>query len=91
VNGMAKKGTIMFEVEDALGLRGKTKQKTAVRKLRKRGKLPQVIKVSKNRTGSFGSIKADRKRKAMKPGLRLSKSGKTYFENRRNRSDLKRI
>ena len=31
----------------------------------------------------------DRERKALMPGKRLSKSGKTYWETRRNRSDVK--
>jgi hypothetical protein len=33
-------------------------------------------------------IKRDRKRKAMPPGKRRSKTGKIYYESRRNRSDL---
>jgi len=32
-------------------------------------------------------IKEDKKRQAKKPGKRVSKSGNTYYENRRNRSD----
>jgi len=33
------------------------------------------------------SIKADRKRKALAPGRRVSKSGNVYYERRRDRSD----
>lgn len=33
------------------------------------------------------SVKRDKPRRAKKPGRRVSKSGKTYYENRRNRSD----
>ncbi|MHA1865893.1 MAG: hypothetical protein ACTSWZ_05230 [Candidatus Heimdallarchaeaceae archaeon] len=52
-------------------------------------KKPRVVKASKHQTGKRKSIKLDRKRKAMKPGKRISKSGKVYYEYRRNRSDLK--
>ena len=31
----------------------------------------------------------DEKRKALLPGKRMSKEGKIYYENRKNRSDLK--
>lgn len=40
-------------------------------------------------TGQRKSIKADRQRKAKAPGKRKSKSGNTYSETRRNRSDIK--
>jgi hypothetical protein len=39
---------------------------------------------------SAASIKADKKRKAKAPGKRKSKSGKKYFEDRPNRSDINR-
>lgn len=38
-------------------------------------------------TGKRKSLKLDRKYKAKPPGKRKSKSGKTYYETRRNRSD----
>ena len=34
-------------------------------------------------------VKEDRARKALLPGKRISKSGNTYWETRRNRSDQK--
>ena len=34
-------------------------------------------------------VQIDKKRKALAPGKRRSKSGKIYYENRKNRSDLK--
>ena len=34
-------------------------------------------------------ISIDRQIKAKKPGWRISESGKKYFENRKNRSDIK--
>lgn len=42
--------------------------------------LPQVGKSDKVR---------DESRKALMPGKRISKTGKTYWESRRNRSDKK--
>lgn len=49
----------------------------------------RVIKRSNRQTGrSVTSI--DKKRKAMSPGKRKSKSGKVYYEYRKNRSDFKR-
>lgn len=41
-----------------------------------------------HQTGSRKSIKADKGRKARKPGYRKSKSGKKYYEARKNRSDI---
>ena len=46
------------------------------------------LKVSDHQIGT--TIKAiDKMRKALKPGKRISKSGKIYYENRANRSDIK--
>ena len=60
------------------------------RKTRKTRKLkgPRVLKVVKYQTGKRESLKADRKRKALPPGKRISRTGKIYWETRRNRSDL---
>lgn len=45
------------------------------------------LKVSDKQIGK--SIKSiDSKRKALKPGKRISKSGNIYYESRKNRSDL---
>jgi len=35
------------------------------------------------------NIKRDAERKALPPGKRISKTGKVYWETRKNRSDLK--
>ena len=52
-------------------------------------KVAKVIKVKKTQTGK--SVQArDKPRKALKPGKRLSRNGKTYYEKRRNRSDVKK-
>ena len=40
-------------------------------------------------TGKRKSLKADKRIKALGSGKRKSKSGKTYTETRRNRSDMK--
>lgn len=46
------------------------------------------LKVSDKQIGK--SVKSiDAKRKALKPGKRISKSGNIYYESRKNRSDLK--
>ena len=54
---------------------------------RKRQRLPRVLKVLKQ-TGKRKSLKKDRQRLAMKSGKRKSKTGRVYYETRRNRSDL---
>lgn len=38
-------------------------------------------------TGKFKDILRDKSRKARLPGKRISKTGKIYWESRRNRSD----
>jgi len=45
----------------------------------------RTLKVLKQ-TGT-SNIKIDEKRQAMLPGKRISKTGKIYWEGRRNRSD----
>jgi len=40
-------------------------------------------------SGKGPNIKNDAARKALLPGKRISKTGKTYWETRRNRSDQK--
>jgi hypothetical protein len=49
-----------------------------------------VLVIGMHQTGERKSIKADAKRRALPPGKRVSKSGKIYYEYRKNRSDLKR-
>ena len=50
-------------------------------------KLKGVLKTL-NQTGVRKSLKRDRSRAALKPGKRVSKTGKIYWETRKNRSDL---
>ena len=45
---------------------------------------------STNQTGKT-NLRIDRKRKALAPGKRRAKSGNTYYESRRNRSDVKGV
>ena len=48
---------------------------------------PKVVKKATHQTGK--SIKSiDKKRKALPPGKRISKTGKIYWEMRANRSDM---
>jgi len=47
----------------------------------------KTIKSVSYQTGKIKSRKLDRTRKAMLPGKRRSRSGKIYWETRRNRSD----
>ena len=72
------------------GERHRSKKKKAEHKRTKKKKLkgPRVIKVVNYQSGKRASLKADRKRKALKPGKRISRTGKIYWETRRNRSDL---
>ena len=57
--------------------------------VKRKRRLPRTIRAVKRMKGK--SVRsADRKRTALKPGLRISKSGKKYWETRRNRSDLSR-
>ena len=49
---------------------------------------PKVVYSHKKQTGKRISLEADKKRKAMPPGKRISKTGRTYYEARRNRSDI---
>ena len=50
---------------------------------------PKVVYSKKRQTGHRIDIEADRKRKAMPSGKRISKTGKPYYEYRKNRTDFK--
>lgn len=64
--------------------RPSTTKKPATSTTRKKGR---VIKASKRQTGT--SSKADKSRKAMSPGKRKSRTGRTYYEYRKNRTDVR--
>ncbi len=65
----------------------KSKSKSSYVPLRKSIAKSRKVK----RVGKVKSRKADMKRKAKPPGWRKSKNGNWYYENRRNRSDVKKI
>ncbi len=48
----------------------------------------RVLVVKKQTAKNRGSKNLDAKRKALKQGLRISKSGNIYTETRANRSDI---
>jgi len=49
-------------------------------------KIAKVIKVRKRQIGTSVTSR-DKSRKALKPGKRLSRNKKIYYENRKSRSD----
>lgn len=49
---------------------------------------PRALTRDTRQTGS-SDMARDKKRKALAPGKRISKNGKIYYENRKNRSDVK--
>lgn len=48
---------------------------------------PKIILKAEHQTGKT-KLKRDKKRDALAPGKRISKSGNVYYEYRKNRSDL---
>lgn len=62
--------------------------KKAARLKRNRGKTVQIVKKQKPVPTTKRGLKLDEKRQAKPPGWRVSKSGRLYYEARRNRSDL---
>lgn len=52
----------------------------------KENKSGRTIKIL-SQTGTVGSYARDRGRQAKMPGKRISKTGKVYWETRKNRSD----
>jgi len=49
---------------------------------------PMILRVLRQ-TGVRRSLKIDKKRRALLPSKRRSRTGKVYWETRRNRSDVK--
>lgn len=52
---------------------------------------PKVLIPSRRQTGVSKNPVKDSKLKAMSAGKRMSKTGKVYYEYRRNRSDVKNL
>tara|TARA_Y100000310_G_scaffold301941_1_gene338819 strand:+ start:207 stop:395 length:189 start_codon:yes stop_codon:yes gene_type:complete len=48
----------------------------------------EVLKISKTQSGKQSNTAMDKEIEAMFPGKRMSKSGKIYWETRKNRSDI---
>jgi len=51
-------------------------------------KNPLVVYSKKKQTGKRVDFEADKKRKALPAGKRISKNGKSYYEYRKNRTDI---
>jgi len=72
--------------------KAKTKdaEKKAKEKARKAALAEKRAAAAKRQTGSqtASGARLDKRIKAKKPGKRVSKSGKVYYENRKNRSDI---
>lgn len=49
-----------------------------------------IVKRSPKQSGKVKDIMADKMLTALPPGLRVSASGKMYWETRKNRSDMKK-
>ena len=58
-----------------------------VRRIIYRKDLPKTVRAFEYQRGKTNKS-IDRELTALKPGKRVSKTGNTYFESRKNRSDL---
>jgi hypothetical protein len=84
--GLKKNGTLRKGYKYAKGGRV---VKVAKKENAQTGLFGGVVKARKKYTpGSRSNAKADAQRSAMKPGKRRSRSGKLYYEGRKNRSDI---
>lgn len=59
------------------------------KKVGRREAKPKVLKVDNYQIGKVKDLDRDKKLKALPSGKRMSKSGRIYYEHRKNRSDLK--
>jgi len=69
-----------------MAFKSSRQRKKVMALMRKYGKLPKTIVPSKHMIG-VSEYKYDKRLRALKSGKRISKSGKTYYEHRRNHSD----
>jgi len=72
--------------------RKKSKSKSKKKKKRKTKRFkptghPIVLKRSKRQIGKVKNWELDKKRRALPPGKRISRTGHVYYEYRANRSD----
>jgi outer membrane biosynthesis protein TonB len=63
------------------------KKKPAKKKVENK---PKVVSAKNRQTGS-SKTNEDKSKQAMKPGKRVSANGNTYYERRRNRSDVGKL
>jgi len=78
---VAKPKEKQAEVEVKMKRKGNSRYKPMMRK----GKKVYVLRDSKHQTGKIKNIKQDKRLKALHSGKRKSKSGKIYYEYRKNR------
>jgi len=64
--------------------------KQEIERLRREGKLPITVQVTKGQAGSTDE-EWDAKLTSLPPGKRISKDGNIYWETRANRSDIRPI
>lgn len=82
-----KQATLALEIKPSETLVAVNKSTGAVRKPRVVKRLDQTPKPGgQNKQG----LKSDAHRKALSPGVRISKTGRRYKETRANRSDVNR-
>ncbi|MHA1972764.1 MAG: hypothetical protein ACTSW1_07220 [Candidatus Hodarchaeales archaeon] len=63
---------------------------TRVKSHRRKTKTGRTVRVKSYKRRSARATRLDKKRKALHPGRRVSKTGRRYTENRINRSDRDR-
>lgn len=86
VKGHTRKGGVKVKgYTRKVGTAKKAKRKSTL------SDIPEYAKMNKKykQTGKSDAT-TDRKKVALKPGLRLSKNGNYYYETRANRSDVSR-
>ena len=66
----------------------KTLQGAQIFKVKRKGRTYKVYVIPRMRQIGRSNELRDLKRKALPPGRRVSKSGRVYYEYRKNRSDL---
>jgi len=72
------------------GRGAKRKGNPRYKPMMRKGKKVYVLRDSKHQTGKIKNVKQDKRLKALHSGKRKSKSGKIYYEYRKNRSDKDR-
>lgn len=81
---MAKKKVVKKRLTKKQKIQKTRKKTLKAKKTKGYGKVVYRKKIQHGKT----KVKVDKKRTALPPGKRKAKSGKTYYEYRRNRSDI---